>query len=344
TRDLPQAWITGLGVVLPGVVGRDALAHPHTPRTAPPTAGPVDPDDYLHLLTARRVRRLSDYVKLTLAAAELALRDAGLDAEHRDPFTRDCAAVLGTAHGSTHFSYDYYRGLVDHGLATANPVLFAEGVPNAGAAHLSMSLNIQGPCQSIIGSRTAGLDALRLAALRLAEGQWPRALVCGGEEHDPLVERCYAELGLPLTTAAAAVTFVLETPDAARARGARPLAVVEAGTQIHFNHRPGRGVRGIRRALEHEAAAGVQTLLRSANGTWTDRLEAAALRNTPFAEEPADLGLPHLAECFSAAPLAALAARLAPPPPARPERLSVLATDFNGLTSLARIRVGGDLQ
>ena len=160
-------------------------------------------------------------MKLTLAAARSwpwttrACRPTSTKTSASTP-----AGLLGTTHGSTKYSYAYYRGIVDDGLHTANPMQFAEGVPNAGAAHLSMSLRLRGPCQTLIGSRTAGLDALRLAALRIRTGEWERAVVCAGEEHDPLVERCLTELGVPLVTAGGAVTLVLESPAAARARGA----------------------------------------------------------------------------------------------------------------------------
>ena len=143
---------------------------------------------------------------------KLALDDAGVSPDQYEDFGEHTAGLLGTTHGSTKYSYAYYRGIVDDGLHTANPMQFAEGVPNAGAAHLSMSLRLRGPCQTIIGSRTAGLDALRLAALRIRTGEWERAVVCAGEEHDPLVERCLTELGVPLVTAGGAVTSCWSRP------------------------------------------------------------------------------------------------------------------------------------
>lgn len=352
--DPREVWVTGLGIVAPGIVGGDAFAQ-HLNSNRPAAVGPVAEDDYLHLLNARRVRRLSDYVKLTLAAATLAFDDAQVPDDQREDFTANCSAILGTMHGSTHYSYDYYRGIVDDGLSTANPMLFAEGVPNAGAAHLSMSLKLRGACQSIIGSRTAGLDALRLASLRIAEGQWERALVCAGEEHDKLVERCYAELGLPMRTCAAAVTLVLESRGSAEARGAKCRGVIESGTQVNTNRRVRRGVTRLAEVLEQQRAAGVTQVIASGNGTWLDRIEAAALRTTD-APDLERVGLSaSLAECFSAGPLAAAAAALrgafresaldspeqSPSEGTRPAptKVAVLASDFNGLTSCARIRL-----
>lgn len=340
TTDLHEVWITGVGVIAPGCIGSEAFAQ-RLAHGEPAAVGPVAEDDYLHLLNARRVRRLSDYVKLTLAAATLAFDDAKVADDHREDFTANCAAILGTAHGSTHYSYDYYRGIVDDGLTTANPMLFAEGVPNAGAAHLSMSFKLRGACQSIIGSRTVGLDALRLASLRIAEGQWDRAIVCAGEEHDELVERCYAELGLPMQTCAAAVTLVLESKHSAKARGATCRGIIESGVQVNFNRRVAEGVTGLRTLLEQERSAGVTRAIDSANGTWTDRVETAALRRSSLQRSSLRGGL---AECFSAGPLAAVASAvlrdgLTHHPKTEATRVAVLGTDFNGLTSCARIRL-----
>ena len=312
-KALREVWITGVGVVAPGAVGNDAFKN-HIEEGRRAVHGPVPDDELAPHLNARRVRRLSDYVKLTLAAANLALEDAGvaaLDDAARADWAAGASGLLATAHGSTHYSYDYYRGLVDDGLSSANPMLFAEGVPNAGAAHLSMALGLKGACQSIIGSRTGGLDALRLAALRIADGSQDRVVVCAGEEHDELVDRCYAELGLPLETSACAVTLVLESPAAAQARGASARGVVEAGAQVHFNHRPRPGVRGLESLLEQQVAAGARNVVACSCGAWTDRFEAQALGRASARHGLTVSSLRgRLAESFSATPLAAIAASL----------------------------------
>ena len=186
---------------------------------------PTD-DDLAPLLNARRTRRVSQYVKLSLAATALALRDAGYtDAA---PISPDTAVLLGSAHGSSAYAVDYYRGLVAGGFAAANPMLFAEGVPNAAAAHLSLTHGLTAACQTLIGSRTAGLDALRLASLRIANGDWDRAVVGAAEEQSDLVDAAYRHAGVPVTTGAGAVTLILESRRSLDARGGKPLGRVLA--------------------------------------------------------------------------------------------------------------------
>src|SRR5207302_7697341 len=99
-------------------------------------SGPIPEQDIIHLLNARRVRRMSEYVKLSLAATMLAVRDANIS--NIPAFAESCSAVLGTTHGSTNYCEQYYGEIVREGMEAANPTLFAEGVPNAAAAHLSL--------------------------------------------------------------------------------------------------------------------------------------------------------------------------------------------------------------
>ncbi|MGB7157073.1 MAG: beta-ketoacyl synthase N-terminal-like domain-containing protein, partial [Tepidisphaeraceae bacterium] len=237
-----EVWVTGIGVLLPGAIGNEAFIarlreSMSTAWQVPP--GAIEDVDFEHLLNARRVRRMSNYVKLTLAAATLACRDAGL-AEQAD-LLRDTSAFLGTTHGSSAFCVDYYAQIVREGVLAANPMLFAEGVPNVGAAQLSAMLGLKAACQSIIGSRTAGLDALRLAWLRVCSGAIDRVIVSGGEESQATVNRAYDECGLRSAGAscapfagtsgfcstAGAVSLVIESSDAARARGAIPYARID---------------------------------------------------------------------------------------------------------------------
>jgi 3-oxoacyl-(acyl-carrier-protein) synthase len=256
---------------------------------------------------------MSEYVKLTLAATALALKDANLTD------TTDASAILGSTHGSADFSATYYREIVRQGFIGANPVLFAEGVPNAAAAHLSLMLGLKGACQTIIGSRTAGLEALQLAALRIRTGQWERAVVGAGEEYSSLVNGGYAHCGLycgnaggadpsqrnGFTTGAAAVTFVLESRAAFEARKVRPRGQIVAASSSRG--RPNESIESACRVLE--AMQKPDAILTSAAGFWADRAEAAAIRRVaPNSVVSALYG--HAAEHYTASPLLAIASML----------------------------------
>jgi 3-oxoacyl-[acyl-carrier-protein] synthase II len=310
-----EVLITGIGIVLPGIVGNDALlSRLNTAARAAweGDAGAVNEADLHGLLNARRVRRMSEYVKVTLAAATLACRDAGID--DVPAFARDCSAILGTTHGSVIYSTEYYRQIVKEGLFAANPMLFAESVPNAGAAQLSLMLGLKGACQSVIGTRTAGLDAIHLATARIKSGVWDRAIVGGGEEYSQLVNEAYRHCGVGavegcpafaaesgFVTGAGAVIFVLESRRSMEQRGGKARARIEA-TAVHSGD-PAKAAQSLESILGalHDPA----NILSSACGTWVDRAEATAIRRSRGARLVSSI-YGHIAETFSASPLAAL--------------------------------------
>jgi 3-oxoacyl-[acyl-carrier-protein] synthase II len=368
--------ITGVGVVLPGIIGIDALGARLTERGAPAVradTGVVPEEQILPLLNVRRVRRVSDFSKLSLAAAALAYRDAGID--DPAPFGAECSAVLGTMLGSTGYSEVYYRQIITEGMGAANPMLFAEGVPNAASAQLSMMLGIKGSCQTIIGSRTSGLDALGLATLRIQCGLWDRAVVGAGEEYGALVNSAMRACGLyagssadlpfagerGFATGAGAVVLILESASAAKARGARARGKVNG---YHASlAAPDSGIErasGVERVVRN--CGPVAAVVSSASGSRLDAVERVGLAKA--ADRSAGLRVSsihgHVAETLSVSPLAALAGllitgklpRLLSPEADLPDRLfgatgdepaidvAVLSTDPSGSCSAVRIGVG----
>jgi 3-oxoacyl-[acyl-carrier-protein] synthase II len=264
----------------------------------------------------------------------------------------------------------YYSEIIKQGLIGANPMLFAEGVPNASSAHLSLMLGVKGACQTIIGTRTAGLDALRLAALRIAEGSWERAVIGAAEEHSDVINDAYRHCGLYVgsggapfaaeggfVTGAGAVSFILESRESMQARG---------GARAHGRVLEGASARP-REGDRIQACRDVLTQLKSpthvissANGTWVDRSELAALRRSCPAGTVVSSIYGHLAESFSVGPLLALAGTLltgrmmalrgggladiaglsAANGNEKPESVVALCTDYQGLVSGVRIAMG----
>jgi 3-oxoacyl-[acyl-carrier-protein] synthase II len=359
--------ITGIGVVLPGMIGNDAFIRAITAadvRPATRDSGPLAESEYIDLLNARRVRRMSDYVKLSLAATMLACRDAKIT--DIPSFAATCSALLGSTHGSANYSEAYYQQIVREGIAAANPMLFAEGVPNAGAAHLSLMLSLKGPCQTIIGTRTAGLDALHLAALRISTGEWDRAIVSAAEEYSPLVNSAYEQWGLhsrgeagaPFSNSSCgfvagcgAMTFVLESERSMQERGATPRGRVLRSTgPISLPEKSRYAGRDLLERLGE-----IDAVVSSANGTWIDRLEAIAIGRAGGISVSSLAG--YLPEIHSVMPLAGIAAVLLTGrvprllggseagEPARNSQspirnFGVICSDYTGLLSAAAIGVG----
>jgi 3-oxoacyl-[acyl-carrier-protein] synthase II len=332
-----EVFITGIGTLFPGLIGNDAFIARLTGTGDPvrSDAGAVDESQFASLLNARRVRRMSEYVKLSLAATMLCLRDAGID--DFGPFAERCAAILGTAHGSTNYCEQYYGQIVREGIPAANPMLFAEGVPNAAAAHLSLMLGIKGPCQTVIGTRTAGFDAIGLAMARIASGEWDRAIVGAADEYSHAINRAYGQWGLygsqGFVTGAGAVSLLLESREAMEQRNgrARGKLVAAANGIAH-----GGGMIRLARSV-FERMGCPKALIGSSNNTWIDRVEASVLPRADRSSASSVYGF--VAESFSATPLAALSSVLLRGQlPGQAERLNgsrvgAITTDYAGTVS-----------
>jgi 3-oxoacyl-[acyl-carrier-protein] synthase II len=314
--------VTGIGFVAPNQIGNDSLS------SGPASPSHLDDSQIAHLLNARRVRRMSEYVKATLAATTVAFQDAKI--QDIPAWTTSASAILGTCLGSTNFCESYYRPITKDGLSAANPALFAEGVPNAAAAQLSLMFQVKGGCQTIIGSRTAGIDALWLASLRIASGEWDRAIVSAGEELHETATAIYKALGLDIPLSTGAVSFILESESSARARGIEARAIID----------PGRAgaVRADTPASIARAAVSLFAhlegpLITSDNGTWLDRIHSGAARGHPVIKSGC-----YLADLASAGPPAELAAALLSGHNRQP--FSIFAADYAGTASALLVAPG----
>ena len=326
--------ITGLGFLTPGHLGNDALralaSNPQSEIPNPQSPTPLNDDSIAHLLNARRTRRMSEYVKATLAATTIAFQDAGIT--DIPAWAGSASAILGTSLGSTNFCEQYYRPITKDGLSAANPALFAEGVPNAAAAQLSLLFQVKGGCQTILGSRTAGLDALWLAALRIASGEWDRAIVSAGEEFHDTAMDIYKSLGLNVPLSPGAVTFILESESLAGARSAKPWAAIDPARSANTHSGTPAGLaRATQRLLQRFDPPA--TLITSTNGTWLDRVEYAAARRA-YPTTPTTSLHPRLPDLASAAAPTNLAAALLNKTPGP---LAILATDYAGAATTLRI-------
>ncbi len=333
---LRDVCVTGIGILLPGITGIEAFeAYQREPRPKPGAdTGTIPESQYLHLLNARRVRRVSDYVKMSLAATTLACLDAGYT--EASPLPPDASVLLGSTHGSSSYCVDYYRKIVTEGFIGANPMLFAEGVPNAAAAHISLMLSLKGACQTIIGSRTAGLDAVRLAGLRIASGQWDRAVVGAAEEYLLLINEGYRHCGLysadgtgGFVTSAGAVTLILEGRDAVEKRGGKVYGSIAGSSSARIVEEDGiTAIRDVLRAIGRPA-----NVIGSANSTWVDRAEKAAIhREAPATTLATPYGL--VPELFSVGPLVGIA--MAFTNKSSPAG-AVLCTGYDGVVSAVKL-------
>jgi 3-oxoacyl-[acyl-carrier-protein] synthase II len=247
--------VTGLGVVAPNGIGKDAFWQ--ALRAGKSAVGPIslfDASPYPCKVAAEvtsfrpeafmlpaRVKHRGRFSQLAVAAAKLALQDAGLDLKKARPDRvrigmGTSMAGIGdvTEKARLAFSKAGFGGIpLDSSL---------EFAPHAPVSHVSVELGIQGQALTLGSACTTGLDAVQWATTQIADGYADVAFA--GATDAPLAELAYASLsalriltpdgvsrpydlhreGMVLGEGAAIV--VLEELDFATARGAPVYAEV----------------------------------------------------------------------------------------------------------------------
>ncbi len=240
-------------------------------------------------LDETQVRRLSRVCQFAVAAARLALEDAGLVAE-RD----DLGLVLGSEFGDIRSTMEFADGYLAGGPPGLSALLFPNTVMNTMAAATSIAVAVRGLSLTLNEPTVAGELAVAQAAAAVAAGRVQAALAGGVDQVDPFLSRALDGLGAPCVVRGEGATFlVLEPLEAARARGARILGRIVGVAWRALPARPhgiGRGVasRAIDAAL---AAAGatpgsVGWVYAATNGdaardAWEERVLDAALAHRP---------------------------------------------------------------
>ncbi|MFF7136183.1 MULTISPECIES: beta-ketoacyl-ACP synthase II [unclassified Streptomyces] len=183
-----RAVVTGIGVVAPGGVGREAfwdlltagrtatrrisLFDPAALRSQ--VAAEVDFDPEAAGLTARQIRRTDRAAQFAVVCAREALADSGLDLAALAP--EDIAVGLGSAVGCTMGLEEEYVVLSDHGRqwlvdhAYAVPHLYGYMVPSTLAVEVAREIGAEGPVALVSTGCTSGIDAVAHAVQLIEEG------------------------------------------------------------------------------------------------------------------------------------------------------------------------------
>jgi 3-oxoacyl-(acyl-carrier-protein) synthase len=324
TRPLhSETVITGLGTIGPCGHGREPLAAALAAGKPAATevnraagvhreggsrlAALVAERDVSRWVPAADARRMSFPSKLVVAAARMALADAGLGStEAGGPRT---GVYLGTAFGTSLSTEKLLRQILLEGAEAAQPFYFSECVANAPAAQLAIALGARGPNVTLTQRESGPLLAVARGAQAVREGSVDRVLAGAVEEVTPLLHALLDRFGalaraegprveMPrpfdrrrdgFLAGEGATILVLEREEAARARGARVLARVGwsggafDATASASDWGDGDASLGtvLRAGLEQGpgGASGIAAIVSGASGARRgDRLEARVLR------------------------------------------------------------------
>jgi len=205
-----RAVITGIGVVAPGGIGREAfwdlLA---AGRTATRTITLFDPADFRSRIAAecdfdptaaglspQQVRRMDRAAQFAVVSTREALADSGIDLAGLPP--ERVGVSLGSAVGCTMGLEQEYavlsdggrRWLVDHSYGV--PHLYGYMVPSTLAVEVAWEVSAEGPVTLVSTGCTSGLDAVAHGVQLIAEGS-ADVVIAGATDAplSPITSACF---------------------------------------------------------------------------------------------------------------------------------------------------------
>ncbi|MGQ9510919.1 MAG: beta-ketoacyl-ACP synthase II [Thermaceae bacterium] len=184
--------ITGLGPVSPIGVGAEAFHQAQLqgksgirritrfdPKDLPvQIAGEVEvnPEAFID---KRELRRLDRFVQLALIAAELALRDAGLEVDGLDP--RRVGTLVGSGIGGMETWEAQSRVLLEKGPTRLSPFFIPMLIINMASAQIAMRYGFMGPSSAVVTACATGTDAIGSAFRMIQLGEADLVLAGGAE-------------------------------------------------------------------------------------------------------------------------------------------------------------------
>jgi 3-oxoacyl-[acyl-carrier-protein] synthase II len=272
---LPRVVITGLGVVSPNGIGKEAFCRAilagksgvkrisrFDPSFLPVhIAGEIPEFDELAWVEARERKHVSRVVPLSIAASDEAVRDGGLDPSAMTmEEKREIGVIIGTGGGAQEFSEEQYRLWHSGQEKKASLFCIPSGTMGTLPSEISMRFGFRGYSHVVTAGCTSSTDAIGYAYQHIQAGVQPIFLVGGVDSTiTPGIIKGYSLLraltqswnhapenaSRPFSAdrdgfvlAEGSWMFILEDYDHARTRGARIYAeIVGYGSTCEAFHR-----------------------------------------------------------------------------------------------------------
>jgi 3-oxoacyl-[acyl-carrier-protein] synthase II len=191
---LPRVVITGMGVVSPNGIGKEAFCLSvlagksgvkritrFDPSELPvQIAGEIPEFDELAWVDARERKHVSRVVPLAVAASNEAIQDAGLDptAMSMDE-KREIGVILGTGGGAQEFAEEQYRLWHSGHFKQVSLFCIPSGTMGTIPSEISMRFGFRGYSHVVTAGCTSSTDALGYAYQHIQAGVQPMFLVGG---------------------------------------------------------------------------------------------------------------------------------------------------------------------
>lgn len=201
-------------------------------------AGEIPDDSYTERIEPKKRRRMTHVSQLAVASAQIALEDAGLTPDWRNPYSS--GVILGTSVGSLKDGVEQQSILLERGASRINPFVSVGLHINALSAEVAIAARTQGLAFTIGGGCASSLCAIGVASDMIRNGTLDVCITGGAES--PLFPLTFASLGRTQE-----LTCLNETPE----RASRPfdqnhdgLVVSEGGCVLILEERSRAEHRG----------------------------------------------------------------------------------------------------
>ncbi len=191
---VPRVVITGMGVVSPNGMGKEAFCRAildgksgvkrisrFDPSNLPVhIAGEIPDFDELAWVDARERKHVSRVVPLAVAASDEAIKDAGLNpgAMTMDE-KREIGVILGTGGGAQEFSEEQYRLWHSGNIKQVSLFCIPSGTMGTLPSEVSMRFGFRGYSHVVTAGCTSSTDAIGYAYQHIQAGALPMFLVGG---------------------------------------------------------------------------------------------------------------------------------------------------------------------
>lgn len=298
--------ITGMGAVSPLGVGAREL---HEGWCAGRSGiedgvGACTAFDATEFMTAKEARRSDRFTQVAIAAAALAVREAGWEADGPPAEASEVGCVIGSGIGGMATFETNCETLLERGPERVSPLAIPLIMGNAAAGMVAMRHGLSGPVFGVMSACASGAHAIGEAARMIRSGE-AQAVVAGGAEATltPLAKAAFAAMEATSPSGISrpfdarrdgfvmgegAGVLVLESEELAASRGARVLGEVlgyaATGDAHHLTAPEPTGrpaALAITRAMANAGVTPEDVDYVNAHGTSTplnDRSETAAIK------------------------------------------------------------------
>ena len=185
--------VTGLGLVCPVgvgveeswealVAGKSGIAPiTHYDASTYPTriAGEVKGFEPEKFMDRKEVRRNDRFIQFALAAADMAVRDSGIDFERENP--ERVGVIVGSGMGGLATIEDTHKTLIERGVRKVSPFFIPAIIINLAPGQIALRYGLKGPNFSPVSACATGNHSIGDAMMYVERGM-ADVMIAGGTE------------------------------------------------------------------------------------------------------------------------------------------------------------------